>query len=90
MKLWKQLPSKNQSLRMPKLPVLKDKDLVRVLHRLGFLEHRQRGTSHLIMKHPDGRRTTVPMHPGRDIPTGTLRAILRDINVTPEQLQESM
>ena len=73
---------------MPKLPTLKDKDLIRVLHKLGFFEHRQRGTSHLIMKHADGRRTVVPVHPGHDIPTGTLRAILRDANISPEHLQE--
>lgn len=38
------------------------------------------------MKHADGRRVTIAVHPGRDIPKGTLRAILRDANVTPEQL----
>ncbi|KKU13693.1 MAG: hypothetical protein UX17_C0011G0009 [Parcubacteria group bacterium GW2011_GWC2_45_7] len=73
---------------MSKLPTLKDKDLIRVLKKLGFFEHRQRGTSHLMMKHQDGRRTTIPIHPGHDIPVGTLRAILRDINVSPQQLQE--
>ena len=71
---------------MPKLPVLKDVDLIRVLKKLGFFEHRQRGTSHLVLKHHDGRRTVVAIHPGRDIPKGTLHSILRDINVTSEQL----
>ncbi|MBI4434957.1 type II toxin-antitoxin system HicA family toxin [Candidatus Uhrbacteria bacterium] len=73
--------------RTPKLPAITDHDLLRALKRLGFFEHRQHGTSHLILKHPDGRRTTVAIHPGRDIPKGTLRAILRDANVTPEQLR---
>lgn len=70
----------------PKLPVLKDQDLIRALTRLGFFEHRQRGTSHLVLKHADGRRVIVAVHAGRDIPKGTLRAILRDANVTPTQL----
>ena len=39
--------------------------------------------SHRVMKHADGRRTTVPMH-GKDIPKGTLLAILRDIEITKE------
>jgi len=70
---------------MSKLPVIKDRELIRVLHRLGFFEHPERGTSHLVFKHPDGRRTTVARHPGKDIPRGTLRAILRDMNISTEQ-----
>jgi len=30
------------------------------------------------MRHPDGRRMTVPVHAGRDIRPGVLRNILRD------------
>jgi len=70
---------------MSKLPVIKDRELIRVLHRLGFFEHPERGTSHLVCKHPDGRRTTVARHPGKDIPRGTLQAILRDMNISTEQ-----
>ena len=70
---------------MPKLPVIKDRELIRVLHRLGLFEHPERGTSHLVFKHPDGRRTTVARHPGKDIPRGTLRAILRDMNISTEE-----
>ncbi|MDO8523466.1 MAG: type II toxin-antitoxin system HicA family toxin [bacterium] len=73
---------------MPKLKSIKPRELIRVLHKLGFFEHRQRGTSHLVMKHADGRRTTIPMHSGKDIPIGTLRAILRDIQIKPDKLIE--
>lgn len=71
---------------MPKLPVVKSKDLVKALKSVGFLEHRQRSTSHLMMKHGDGRRTIVPMHSNKDIPKGTLLAILKDIQITKEEL----
>jgi predicted RNA binding protein YcfA (HicA-like mRNA interferase family) len=67
---------------MPKLSLTKDRQLIRVLKKLGFFEHPERGTSHLVFSHPDGRRTTVARHSGKDIPRGTLRAILRDINVS--------
>lgn len=70
---------------MPKLPPVKDRQLIRVLKKLGFFEHPERGTSHLVFAHSDGRRTTVSRHPGKDIPRGTLRAILRDINISPEE-----
>jgi len=71
---------------MPKLKSIKPRELIRALGKLGFFEHRQRSTSHLIMKHADSRRTTIPMHGGKDIPIGTLRAILRDTQIKPEEL----
>ena len=71
---------------MPKLPTLKSKVLVRILKSVGFFEHRQKSTSHLVMKHSDGRRTIVPIHSNKDIPKGTLFTILRDIQITKEEL----
>ena len=71
---------------MPKLPTVKSKDLVKILKSIGFLEHRQKSTSHLMMKHSDGRRAIVPMHSNKDIPKGTLLAILKDIQITKEEL----
>ena len=67
---------------MPKLPIIKDKKLIKILGKIGFSKHRQGSTSHLIMVHSDGRRTVIPIHPGKDIPKGTLKAILRDIEIT--------
>ena len=40
--------------------------------QLGFVEVRQKG-SHKQFAHSDGRRTTVPVHPGRDIFPALLR-----------------
>ena len=37
------------------------------------------------MKHVSGKRTTVPIH-GKDIPKGTLLAILRDVEISKEEL----
>lgn len=72
---------------MSDLPAITARRLIRALERLGFRKHRQRGTSHLVMKHPDNRITTVAVHSG-DIPRGTLYGILRDIRVTPEELRK--
>jgi len=46
--------------------VLKPAEVINILERLGFSEVRQKG-SHKQFRHPDGRGTTVPFHPGRDI-----------------------
>ena len=52
---------------------------------MGFFESRQKG-SHLILKHNDGRKTVVPIHGGKTIPRGTLRGILRDIEIATKDL----
>jgi predicted RNA binding protein YcfA (HicA-like mRNA interferase family) len=62
------------------IPVLKPREVVSILECLGFVEIRQRG-SHKQLRHPDGRMTTVPFHPGRDISPILLRAIARDIGM---------
>ncbi|MFH1737577.1 MAG: type II toxin-antitoxin system HicA family toxin [bacterium] len=41
-------------------------------------------------RHPDGRTTTVPNHPGRDLARPLLREILCEIELTPEQLVEEL
>ena len=70
---------------MTRLPRLKGKELLRTLGRLGFSVVRTRG-SHVFLKHADGRVTTVPVHSGEVIGPGLLRTILRDIEMTVEEL----
>lgn len=66
------------------VPVLKPREVCRILENLGFSLVRQRG-SHMQYRHTDGRGTTVPNHPGRDISPILLRQIARDIGMTAEQ-----
>lgn len=73
---------------MGKLPVLRAREVCVILERLGFSLVRQRG-SHMQYRHPDGRGTTVPNHPGRDISPILLRQIARDIGMTAEELIEN-
>jgi predicted RNA binding protein YcfA (HicA-like mRNA interferase family) len=69
---------------MSRVPVLKPREVIRALERLGFVEVRQRG-AHRQFRHPDGRGTTVPFHSGRDIAPPLLRQIIKDICVTLEE-----
>jgi predicted RNA binding protein YcfA (HicA-like mRNA interferase family) len=73
---------------MTRLPRLKGKELVRLLEHRGFATVRTRG-SHFFLKHKDGRVTTVPVHSGETIGPGLLRAILRDVELSIEDLLES-
>jgi len=70
---------------MAKLPVLKSRELISALQNAGFFVIRQKG-SHVRLKHPDGRVVTVPIHAGQDIGRGLLRKILRDVDITPDDL----
>jgi len=70
---------------MTRLPRLTGKEIVRALERAGFQIMRTRG-SHVILKHTDGRTTTVPIHSREIIGPGLLRSILRDIEMTAEEL----
>ncbi len=69
---------------MSKLPIIKAKELIRVLNKLGFFEHHRVG-SHAQFKHEDERRVTVPVHAGKDINKGTLGGIIKDIDLTVEE-----
>ncbi len=71
---------------MPPVPSVRGGRVVRALERAGFKIARVAG-SHHIMRHPDGRGTTVPVHPGRDVAKGTLRGILSDVGMTVDELR---
>ena len=75
---------------MSKLPVISGEELVRVLRRVGYVPHHQKG-SHLTMKlatPSEGRkgRVTIPMH--REIKRGTLKNILKDAGLSVDELLE--
>jgi len=69
---------------MSKLPQVSGAELVRALEKLGFRVRRRHG-SHIIMRRDDPySQTVVPDH--RQIDRGTLRAILRQTDISAEEL----
>jgi predicted RNA binding protein YcfA (HicA-like mRNA interferase family) len=72
---------------MPKYPVLKPQEIIKVLNLLGFVEVRQKG-SHKQFNHTDGRRTTVPFHKSKDISPILLKQILTDIDLDLELFKQ--
>ena len=69
------------------IPAVPGAEVVRALERAGFELVRVSG-SHHMMRHADGRRVVVPVHPGRDMPKGTLRSILGIIGMSADELRE--
>lgn len=60
-------------------------DVLHKLRRAGFVFDRQAKGSHEIWRHPASRLyVVVPNHPGA-IPEGTVRAIVRQSGLTPEE-----
>jgi len=74
---------------MTRLPTMDFPRMEKILLSLGFQSVRQKG-SHVFYRHPDGRTTTVPNHPGRDLARPLTREILREIELTPEQFQRQL
>ncbi|MCA1723780.1 MAG: type II toxin-antitoxin system HicA family toxin, partial [Thermomicrobia bacterium] len=69
----------------PKLPAITANYLLTVLKRHDFVVVRQSG-SHVILEHPNGTHVTVPVHQGRDLGKGLLRQIMRDANLSVDDL----
>ena len=74
---------------MGRLPVLRAREVIRALRRLGFRRARQRG-SHIIMTHPDGRSTSVPDHGSKDIPPKLLRDILKEAKLSAQEFRAAL
>ena len=72
-----------------KLPAASSRQVVKVLETIGFQLIRQSG-SHAAYRHPDGRWTIVSIHPGKIIPKGTLRRIIRDAGLTLDEFVDML
>lgn len=71
--------------RRKRLHPAKAKDVIKALIKLGFLP-RHTKSSHVFMRHPDGRTTTVPVHTREEIDRSLFRKIAADIGIEPEEL----
>jgi len=68
-----------------RLPSFTPAEVIRKLRRAGFTFDRHAKGSHEIWYHPlTRRRTVIPNHPGRDLPKGTLRAIVEQAGLSVE------
>jgi len=75
---------------MPKLRRVSGQEAIRALERLGFVQVRQRG-SHAVLKKqtPEGEiGCVVPLH--RELAIGTVRGVLKQAKVTPDEFMENL
>ncbi len=69
---------------MAKLPILKPREVLRVLIRAGFYVHHQTGSHARLFHSARADRVTVPIHPG-DLPSSVLMSIIRQSGMTKEE-----
>ncbi len=67
-----------------RLPSLRPQEVVRALERAGWTVVRQRGSHVTLAKEGVSFIVTIPLH-RRDLPRGTLRAIIADAGLTVEE-----
>ena len=73
---------------MSRLPKVTGKEVLAALLRQGFVLTHVRGSHHYLRKSGIGGLVVVPVHGNRTLPAGTLRSILRQADLTPEELEE--
>jgi predicted RNA binding protein YcfA (HicA-like mRNA interferase family) len=74
---------------MTTFPSITGSRLLRILGRMGFEVIRIKGGHHFL-RHEDGRCTVVPVHKGENIGRGLLSQILKDCDISKEELREML
>jgi len=72
---------------MSTFPSITGRKLIRSLGKLGFEVIRVKG-SHHFLQHNDGRCSVIPVHRGETIGRGLLSQILKDCEISKNELQE--
>jgi predicted RNA binding protein YcfA (HicA-like mRNA interferase family) len=70
-----------------KLKPLPARKVIKILTSAGFKIARKHG-SHIVLKHPDGRITVVPVHAAEKIGPGLLQKIIKDAKLTKEEFAQ--
>ena len=63
--------------------------VIKALRKLGFEVVRVKGSHHFV-QHPDGRCTVVPVHRRETLGRGLLAQIMRDCDLSREELQDNL
>jgi predicted RNA binding protein YcfA (HicA-like mRNA interferase family) len=72
---------------VPELPSLTPKKLAKLLEKAGFEYRRTTGSHYIYYKKGIRRPVSIPFH-SRTLPTGTQRAIIREAELTIEDVKK--
>ena len=71
---------------MPKLPILSGKDVIKVLSKLGYQHVRTSGSHAILNKQTEKGKITIPVPLHKELAKGTLKSIMRQANLSLEDL----
>ena len=71
---------------MPKLPVVSGKDVVKALSKIGFEHVRTSGSHAILNKQTEQGKITIPVPLHKELAKGTLKSIMRQAELTLEDL----
>ncbi|MBI1968825.1 type II toxin-antitoxin system HicA family toxin [Candidatus Woesearchaeota archaeon] len=72
---------------MPKLPVVSGREIVKVLCKIGFEHVRTKGSHAILNKHTEKGKVTIPVPLHKELAKGTLSSILKQAEMTVEDLR---
>lgn len=72
---------------MPKLPVVKPKELIKVLKKAGFTVDHISGSHYIMYNQNKTLRTSIPFH-NKPLKRKTLSSILKDAQISVDKLKE--
>ena len=71
---------------MPKLPILSGKDVMKALSQIGFVHVRTRGSHAILNKQTERGTLTIPVPLHKEVAKGTLKSIMKQADVSLEEL----
>lgn len=70
---------------MPKLPILKARDLMKVAKKQGFVYEITQGSHYIFRRPTDGRHLSIPSHKGKDLGRGLTKALIKTMGLTNDE-----
>lgn len=70
---------------MPKLPVLRARDLIKVAKKQGFVYEVTHGSHYIFRRPTDGENLSIPVHKGKTLGRGITKSLIKRMGLTDDQ-----
>ena len=73
---------------MPRCPRIHGAEVVKAFQRAGFVVDRIKGSHHVMKRDGHPVHLSIPVHPGRDVGVGLLKALIEAAGLSIEEFRE--
>lgn len=73
-----------------RLPRVSGEEILATLRRNGFEVVHVRGSHHYLRKEGSGKLVVIPVHGSSTVPTGTLKSVLRQAELTASEFEKML